>query len=95
MRIVEGKLLSRAKDIFRKCVPRLELSTMKTVATAPLSGERQDLLMDAVSDGFHFHATGGEHLESDDYFISQERKQRRIKYDVLKDKKQEHEDKRI
>jgi len=51
--------------------------------------------MDAISVELCYHATGVEYLNSDDYFISQERKQRCIYYDALKDKKEEHEDKRI
>jgi len=82
-------------NIFRKCTPRFELSTIKTSVTAPPSRECQGMLMNATSAGSHFHKTGGKYLNSDDYFISQERKQCRIKYGTLKDKKQEHEDKRI
>ena len=41
--------------------------------TAPHSHERQDLLANASIIGSHFHATGGEFLNSDDFFIAEER----------------------
>jgi len=80
---------------FRKRAPRLKLPATKTAVKTPLSHTCQDLLMDAISVELCYHATGVEYLNSDDYFISQERKQRCIYYDALKDKKEEHEDKRI
>ena len=52
-----------------KTAPRLDQSKMKTAVTVPLSRERQYLLMNVVSAGSRFYATGGQYLNSDDYFI--------------------------
>ena len=54
--------------------------------------ERQDLLMNASSAEIRFHATGGEFLNSDDYFISQERKQRHLRLQDVSNKKKVHID---
>jgi len=51
-------------SVFWKKAPRLDQLKMNTVVMAPLSRERQDLLMNAVSTGSRFHATSGEHLNS-------------------------------
>jgi len=42
----------------------------------------------------HDHAfmAGGEQLNSDDYFIAQEKKERRTKYEILKAKTDKYED---
>ena len=79
--------------VFKKCAPRSEAMTRQIAVTVPLSRERQDLLMNAATAGSRFYATGGEYLNSDDYFISQERKQRSTKIKELKTKKQDFEDK--
>ena len=79
--------------VFMKCAPRSEANTRQIAVTVPLSRKRQDLLMNAATAGSRFHATGGEYLNSDDYFISQERKQRSTKIEKLKTKKQDFEDK--
>ena len=79
--------------VFKKKAPRSEASTRQTAVTSPLSRERQDLLMDATTAGSRFHATGGEYLNSDDYFISQERKQRHTKIEELKTRKQDYQEK--
>ena len=72
---------------FKKTAPRLDLTRSKTAVTIAQSRERQDLLMNASSAGKQFHATRGEFLNSDDYFISQERKQRHLKLQDLSNKK--------
>jgi len=48
--------------------------------------------MNAVSAGSSFHETGVEYLNSDDYFIAQERKERSTKYEIIKAKKDKYED---
>ena len=89
--------------VLRRSAPRNLISASKTKVTAPQSRERQDLLMHATTAGSRFHATGGEFLNSDDFFISQERKKRQSKVNELEqlkknwlaESKQEEECKRI
>jgi len=79
-------------SVFWKKAPRLDQLKMNTAVTVPLSREQQDLLMNTVLERSRFYATGGEHLNSDDNFIAQERKERRTKYEILKEKKDKYED---
>ena len=79
--------------VFKRSAPRSEANTRNIAFTVPLSRERQDLLMDAATAVSRFHVNGGKYLSSDDYVISQDRKQRHIKINELKTKKQDYEDK--
>ena len=64
--------------------PRHLQSLSKTKVTVPQSRERQDLLINAATAGSRFQETGGEFLNSGDYFIVQERKKRNIAYKIWK-----------
>jgi len=59
---------------------RIECPKIKASATAvmtePLSRERQDLIQKSKTAGKLFYATGGQHLNSDDVFMSYEREDR-------------------
>ena len=57
--------------------------------TAPQSRQRQDLLAKASTAGSRFYATGGEMLNSDDFFIAEERKARKEEAKRMSDKKEE------
>ena len=65
--------------------PKVEMSLIRTAVPTPLSRDRQDLLAKAATAGSRFHATGGEFLNSDDFFIAEERKNR-TEVEALKDK---------
>ena len=55
----------------------LRKDKVKTISvTAPQSRERQDILPKVSTTGSRFYATGGEMLNSDDFFITEERKER-------------------
>jgi len=56
--------------------------------TASQSHGRQDIVAKTATAGSRFYTTGGEMLNSDDYFIAEERKQRSIKVNELKIKKE-------
>ena len=81
-------------DVLKIEAPTVDLSITKTAVTEPQSRERQDLLAKAATAGSRFHATGGEFLNSDDFFIAQERKTRTLKVKNLKAKKEEVDGKR-
>ena len=68
--------------------PRLDKSKINVAVTAPRSRVRQDLLAKATTVGSRFYATGGEMLNSDDFFIAQERKQCRAQVNELETKKE-------
>ena len=74
-------------DILKTSAPRLDKSKTSVSVTAPRSRARQDLLAKASTAGSRFYATGGEMLNSDDYFIAEERKQRTIEVNQLEIKK--------
>jgi hypothetical protein len=74
---------------FRKDAPRAKIAAV--AVTVPHTKERQDLLMAAATAGRRFHATGGEQLNSDDWFIGQERKNRILESNKLEVCKQEWE----
>ena len=67
--------------------PRRDKSKTSISVTAPHSRERQDLLTKASTAGRRFYATGGEMLNSDDFFIAEERKERTDLIKQLKTKK--------
>ena len=54
--------------------------------TAPQSRARQDLLAKASTAGSRFYASGGEMLNSDDFFIAHERKERSEEAQRMKDR---------
>ena len=58
----------------KKLAPILDLCKINTCVTVPHSRERQYLLAKASTSGIHFHTTGGEFLNSDNFFITEERK---------------------
>ena len=60
----------------KRLAPILDLCKIKTCVTAPYSLERQYLLSKASTAGSRFLPTGGEFLNSDDFFIAEEIKQR-------------------
>ena len=79
----------------RNISPRLDLCKIKTCVTDPHSRERQDILAKASTAGSRFHATGGEFLNSDYFFIAEESKQRNRELNILKPKKEQHENQKI
>ena len=60
-------------DVFKICAPRLDKSKTNVAVTAPKSCARQYLLAKATTAGSHFYATSGKMLNSDDFFIAEER----------------------
>lgn len=65
----------------------------KTLAvTRPQTKERLEAIVEAKSAGGIFHATGGEHLNSDDYFKSRALIKRRKEIEEFEKKKKEIED---
>ena len=70
------QLNSYNRIALNKLAPRLDLCKIKTFVMAPHSRKRQQLLAKDSTVGIRFHATGGEFLNSDDLFVSEERKQR-------------------
>ena len=62
---------------FEKLAPRKKQNNI--FVTVPLSRERQYALSNASTAGARFFATNGEHLTSEDYFISAERKRRQTR----------------
>ena len=79
----------------RNISPRLDLCKIKTCVTDPHSRERQDILAKASTAGSRFHATGGEFLNSDDFSIAEEIKQRNGELKVLKNKKEQNKTQKI
>ena len=61
-------------DVLKICAPRLDTSKTDIGVTAPKSRARQDLLAKAATAGTRFYNTGDEMLNSDDFFIAEERK---------------------
>jgi hypothetical protein len=55
--------------------------------TEPYSRERQDAIVMATSAGKHYHATNGNILNSDDYFIANERSAKQNKAAILEKEK--------
>jgi hypothetical protein len=83
-------------DKLRSFAPRV---SVKLAVTEPYSRERQDALTVSSSAGKHFHATGGEMLNTDDFFISQQRSDQQKEASILEKgkkarlaAKQRHED---
>ena len=62
------------------------------VVTRPQTKERLDAIIEAKGAGGMFHATGGEHLNSDDYFKSRTLIKRRIQIADMEKLKKEIED---
>jgi hypothetical protein len=71
-------------DQLRSSAPRV---LAKAAVTEPYSRERQDALEKASTAGKHFHTTGGEILNTDDYFISQERGEQQTQAGLLQKEK--------
>lgn len=71
--------------------PKVETLLINTDITEPLSRDRQDLLAKAATVGGQFHATGGEFLNSDDFLIVEERKNRTEVVKEMQSKKKEYE----
>jgi hypothetical protein len=71
-------------DQLRSSAPRV---LAKAAVTEHYSRERQDALMAANTAGKHYHATGGYHLNSDDYFIAQERMDQKRQAGILEKEK--------
>ena len=84
------QLNSYNRTALKKLAPRLDLCKIKTCVTAPYSLERQYLLSKASTAGSRFLPTGGKFLNSDDFFIAEERTQRNGELDILKNKKEQH-----
>ena len=78
--------------LFKICAPRLDKAKTNVGVTVPQSRARQDLLAKAATVCSRFYANGGEMINPDDYFIAEERKQRSIKVNELKIKKEEFEE---
>ena len=76
-------------SILKISAPRLDKSKTMIGVTAPQSRARQDLLAKASTAGSRFYATGGEMLNSDDFFIAHERKERSEEAQRMKDRKKE------
>ena len=74
--------------LFKICAPRLDKAKTNVGVTVPQSRARQDLLAKAATVCSRFYANGGEMINPDDYFIAEERKQRSIKVNELKIKKE-------
>jgi hypothetical protein len=74
-------------DVFRRTAPIAPGKKGYTV-TEPYSRERQDALMNIAKAGPHFHATGGAALNTDDFFLARERKDRLAAADTLVAKKE-------
>ena len=68
-----SQLNSYNRSSLKKLAPRLDLCKIKTCVTAPHSHERKDILVKASTAGSRFHATGGKFLNSDDFFIAEEK----------------------
>ena len=79
-------------SVFKICAPRLDKAKTNVGVTVPQSRARQDLLAKAATAGTRFYATGGEMLNSDDYFIAEERKQRSVAVNKLKTKKEQYQE---
>jgi len=77
---------------FSKRAPRQHRSQMNIAVTAPRSRERQDRLAKASTASGRFVATGGEHLNCDDWFIATERTSRVAAVKNLESKKKEFEE---
>ena len=58
----------------KKLAPRLDLCKIKTCVTAPHSHEIQDLLAKASTLDGCLHTTGGQFLNSEKFFVTEERK---------------------
>ena len=67
-------------------VPKLSAAWTKIAVTAPMSCEEQDPLEKASTAGANFFASGGGVVNTDDYFISQERRERNEKKVLAKRK---------
>ena len=62
-------------DQLRNELSKVDEAKKRSAVTAPRSRERQDALMRSRSAGNHFHHTNGEHLNSDDVFIANQRRE--------------------
>ena len=78
--------------VFSKCAPRQHRSQRNIAVTAPRSRERQDRLAKASTASGRFVTTGGEHLNSDDWFITTERTSRVAMVKDLEAKKKAYEE---
>ena len=58
----------------KKLASRLDLCKIKTFLTFLHPREKQDPLAKASIAGSRFHATNGKFLNSDDFFVAEERK---------------------
>ena len=79
----------------KKLAPRLDMCNINTCVNSPHSCERQDKLDKASTIGSRFHATGGEFMNSDDFFVAEEIKQRNGGLKILKTNKEQQENKKI
>ena len=79
----------------KKLAPRLDPCKIKTCVTAPHSCERKHLLAKATTEGSRFHATGIKFLNSDDFFIVEDRNQSNGGMKILKTKKEQHKTQKI
>ena len=75
------------RSALKKRAPRIDLCKIKTFITALKSRERKYLLAKASTAGSRFNATGGEFLDSYDFLISEERKQRNGELNILKSRR--------
>jgi len=75
---------------FRKKAPTLKRADQ--AVTKANTRERQDALAAAKSAGEQFHATNGQHVYGDDFFISMERKRRHSEIERLRTEKESIEE---
>ena len=71
-------------------VPKLSAAWTKIAVTAPMSCEEQDPLEKASTAGANFFASGGGVVNTDDYFMSQECREKNEKIKVLAKRKKEY-----
>ena len=70
--------------------PKLSAAWTKIAVTAPMSCEEQDPLEKASTAGANFFASGGGVVNTDDYFMSQECREKNEKIKVLAKRKKEY-----
>ena len=66
------------------------MNKAKITVTLPLSCERQDLLVKATTAGQKFRATGGDALNCDNFFISEQRKINQARIKILTARKEKN-----
>ena len=58
------------ENVFKICAPKIDKSKTKVGVTVLQSRARQDFISKAAVSGSRFYTTGGEMINSDDFFIA-------------------------